>query len=675
MASVAELERLTALTQRLIPISQFQRGTLIRADDWNLLIAAVIELARAVFLDTDSSATNDHEHADEVDIGWLTPRLRTLIEQGGLSDPVANRRLINLERNNEKNNSKIDESLINIGKLRSNIDDVKINDIGREGDLTILRRQFEAQSDSRDEVLDLRISLDSIKDNINKALEIGDLITVNGQVADINNLFERITDLETLGESLTGSDGNVLDASSLEIQLAELQTTLVSQEQLDEALDQVRIRPPQDIVDILQADLHNFVEAELTQKLSDQQTENDSRYINNDVLSAELNTRDQNLRDHTNISLSNLSNEISTGFVANNALDNRLQSLSSTLTDSLSEQINTAMDSRLQGLQTDFDARYISNAQLNTRLADFSTGLQTSIMKNVQGEITNSVQTVLQQQGNELFVSKDIYSNDISSINKRIDDVRVTSLQDTDVAVAGLQDQFVNNDVFESRLNAQKEQLTASNEELINKQLNEQITTALSTSLDEINGSLDQLGSLENKINTNINNQLNGLRQEISKISQQAVATEIQGVQNNLRTMQDQVNSINTRINLTINETVSNAVAELQKQVQSDLTLVQQNISSLDKRLIQLNTTTPVLTDPRREVLLHSEPESLMISDFTQIKGLGSVYAQRLRNNNINHFSELAKMTTVKLAAILKISEARVERLKIQEKAAAIQRI
>lgn len=671
MASVAELERLTALTQRLIPISQFQRGTLIRADDWNLLIAAVIELARAVLLDTESASVNDHEHADEVDIGWLTPRLRKLMEQGGLSDPVANRRLVTLERNSGKNKSQIDKLLLEIGKLRSNIDNVKVNDIGREGDLTILRRQFEARSDSRDEVLDLRNSLDNIKDNINKTLEIGDLITVDGEVADINNLSERITGLEALRDSLTGADGNVLDASSLEIRLAGLQTKLVSQDQLDEALEQVRVRPPRDLVDRLQVDLNSFVEAELTQRLGTQQTEYDARYINTNELSDELNTRDQSLRDQTNTGIDNLSAQVGNSFVSNDSLDSRLQSLSSTLKNSFEVQVETEIKSRLAGLQTDLDARYISSQQLNTRLAGLSTELDANILANVQKEISRSVQTALQQQGKELFVSQDVYNSGIRTLNKRIDEGRSFNGEDIDVAVTGLQDRFVSNDVFESSLNSQQEQFDATIQDRINAQVAEQVNTVVNVSLEQVSSRLEQLDLLESRINTNTTNQLNNLRQDFTAISRQTTDTGLQGVQNDLRTMQDQVNSINTRLTAGVDETVSRAMTEFKQQVQSDIRLVQQNIAKLDKRLVQIKPVDPLIRDPRRPVVRAAEPEPPLISDFTEIEGIGAVLAKRLIDNNIRSFSDLASMPSDKLASVLKISESRVNGLQIQTKAAA----
>ena len=65
MATVAELERLNALTQRLVPLSDVQRGELIRAGDWNLITGAIIELARVVLAEGTGGIVGEHEHVEE----------------------------------------------------------------------------------------------------------------------------------------------------------------------------------------------------------------------------------------------------------------------------------------------------------------------------------------------------------------------------------------------------------------------------------------------------------------------------------------------------------------------------------------------------------------------------------------------------------------------------------
>ena len=98
MPTVGELERLSALVARLTPLSAQERGDLITADDWNLLVGAVLEVARAVVDRDGEAAVAPHDHPGQVSLGWLDPKLRSLVERGGLQDPEGSVRLTGAER-------------------------------------------------------------------------------------------------------------------------------------------------------------------------------------------------------------------------------------------------------------------------------------------------------------------------------------------------------------------------------------------------------------------------------------------------------------------------------------------------------------------------------------------------------------------------------------------------
>ena len=74
MASTAQLERVRVLVERLAPLSNAQRGELIRADDWNALVSALVDVARAL-LDPTAAGVPTHEHIDQVTLAWLHPCL------------------------------------------------------------------------------------------------------------------------------------------------------------------------------------------------------------------------------------------------------------------------------------------------------------------------------------------------------------------------------------------------------------------------------------------------------------------------------------------------------------------------------------------------------------------------------------------------------------------------
>src|SRR5258708_31522869 len=98
MTSVADSERLKALVDRPLPLSSRARGQVIAADDWNAVVGALLEVARAVVQEGTDSTVPEHTHPDQVALGWLDPRLRTLIERGPLSDPTSTSRVTAVER-------------------------------------------------------------------------------------------------------------------------------------------------------------------------------------------------------------------------------------------------------------------------------------------------------------------------------------------------------------------------------------------------------------------------------------------------------------------------------------------------------------------------------------------------------------------------------------------------
>ena len=89
MASTENLERLEGLVKTLTPLAGKQRGELIEAAQWNQLVGAVLEVARASLAQAVEDTVSDHKHTDMVALEWLTPKLRDLVTSGMLSDPAS----------------------------------------------------------------------------------------------------------------------------------------------------------------------------------------------------------------------------------------------------------------------------------------------------------------------------------------------------------------------------------------------------------------------------------------------------------------------------------------------------------------------------------------------------------------------------------------------------------
>ena len=138
MATSAELERLDALTKQLTPLTRTQAGALIRAQDWNAVVGALIDVARAI-LGSAAEATTvaPHEHTEQVTLGWLDPRLRSLIERGPLADPGAVARLGDVDRQVTRLNARLDGVDGQLGEVRNRVINVATRDLTREKECVV----------------------------------------------------------------------------------------------------------------------------------------------------------------------------------------------------------------------------------------------------------------------------------------------------------------------------------------------------------------------------------------------------------------------------------------------------------------------------------------------------------------------------------------------------------
>lgn len=235
MAGAAETERIAALVERLIPLASTRSGELIEAANWNLVVGALLEVARAVLAE-EGGGVHPHDHPDQVTAGWLDPVLRARIEQGVLADPSSAARVAKLERGLDSIRLDVDSVRQDVGDVRSAATRVELSDLDRGSTLTRLSRKVDGLGDARDDVSDVRSTLSSLRGDLDKVTAFAADLEVNGETVSVSSLVERVGSLESLRERLTGADGLELNASTLDVRLARLTETLVTQEVLDEAM-------------------------------------------------------------------------------------------------------------------------------------------------------------------------------------------------------------------------------------------------------------------------------------------------------------------------------------------------------------------------------------------------------------------------------------------------------
>jgi hypothetical protein len=234
--TVAELDRLEALVSRLTPLADVGRGELIRADDWNAVVGALIEVLRAVLADDAATSTPPHEHTDQVAMGWLDPRVRALIERGPLADPSSVSRVDGIDRRIAQAADRMGRLEDTIREARTIASDLSVRDAQRANDIDGVRRRVDALPDARDDITNLRETLSGLQGDVRKAIDTGNGLQVDGHPFDAQALADRVKAVEDLRTRWTAPDGTVFDASALEGRLAELQNSFVTRPALDEVL-------------------------------------------------------------------------------------------------------------------------------------------------------------------------------------------------------------------------------------------------------------------------------------------------------------------------------------------------------------------------------------------------------------------------------------------------------
>src|SRR5437867_6395932 len=237
MPTSADLDRLEALVTRLTPLTETAPGELIRAEDWNLVVGALIEVARAAIAEGGPDGeVPPHEHPDQVAPGWLTPGLRDLLERGPLADPAAAGKVGDLERRLGRLTDAADGIRGDITSMRASVSEVATRDLKREASVTQIRRVVEGIGDARDDVATLRGTLSSLQDSVKVAVDVSSRLTIDGQPVDMEAVGTRLKAVEQVRDRLKLPDGNLLDATAFEKRLGDLQGTLVTEQELDEAL-------------------------------------------------------------------------------------------------------------------------------------------------------------------------------------------------------------------------------------------------------------------------------------------------------------------------------------------------------------------------------------------------------------------------------------------------------
>jgi len=551
MPTVAQLDQLKALVERLAPLASIGPGELIKAQAWNDVVGSVIAIARAVLAQDATTVVAPHDHVDQVKLAWLDPTVRGIVERGPIADPATEGRLGEIERNIARASTQIDKLDQNTKEVRDRVAAVSTRDLARQSDVANLRSTVGGLSDSKDDVLALRTTLQSVQKDVQTALTVGQKLTVNGQPVDMAVIDQRIKNVEQLQTRLRTPAGDLLDATQLENRLTQLTNTLVSQKQLEDFFNSHPPKLPQATLDNIQASLHSTLKIDLDAAAKSL----------DDKLSANVTQRFAQI-DQT----------------VSRAVADALPGATQTILGTIRPEIATAATKTLADAQ----------AALTSKLAEATGALRT--------EVTGQLDTLRQS-------TKDLVQAQVSSqVTAQLDPVRknVTDLQqgltavtkkqtehDTTLVTLGTRVETVARDDAGARADLKTSVLA---------EIDRRITlhaAAVDTKLADLTAQQQQ------RIDASIASVRSSLNDQISKSVTDAVSTEVKKAETRINAnmagvASDQLAAVQDKMQTTVNAAVANAMQSLPGQVSQEVRRQTANMPDLVKA--QFATLQPSIT-------------------------------------------------------------------------------
>ncbi len=548
MPTVAKLERLEALVERLEPLSGKNRGELIEAPHWNALVSSIIEVARSVLAEDQTDVIPDHEHSDQVGLGWLDSKLRSLILEGGLTDPGEESRLSKLNRDMKGIANQLEELELALSQLKSDLNGVSTRDLMRESDVTTVSRKIDGLTDAREEVTTLRKTLRTLETDVKQAVEFGQTVEKDGELINIAELSSRVEQVEKLRQQLTTGQGKILDANEFERRLVELQNTLVTEEELNKVLETVR----------------NQVSGELRGEVLEE-----TRAIANKATGDAIDPMKNELMDQIKTRFDSMDASINTR-VADAASD-----LSANLADSLKKDTAAELDERIGALkgelgeesQTRFDE---FSGMFDETFSTFQNEVDTKIQDSVKTQLAEPVKDLntrldkTESTINESIKNSETHKADIEANATRIEKTRLELLQ-ADTTSRKLLTQQIQalEKTQEARLIEKTEELKAT--------LNEELNLSIDGKIRDLEGRLTKTALNAASVETKL--QVNELRGDVNDMVQnqiKVVRTDLQ------KSIDKQFNTNNARLNGLVTDEVRRSTADLNQRIRTEIKTIEQ---------------------------------------------------------------------------------------------------
>lgn len=244
MPSLEVLDALQAIIEKLRRLSDVERGDPLRSSDWNTLVDCIRRIASTLLDREVAGVVPHHDHPDQVSLDWLDPNLKQLLEKGPLNEPGALSRLGKLERDIKKLQQHCSDNRDQLSDVRGNVYSMSTAKVGQEGRLKNVELKLKNLPDARQDVFTLNQRVSGLNTKLDRTLAFEETLNVNGEPVNFAEIKDEVDKTRTLREGFTDQNGELMTADTIRRELANLQATLITQEDLELAFQRLETGGP-----------------------------------------------------------------------------------------------------------------------------------------------------------------------------------------------------------------------------------------------------------------------------------------------------------------------------------------------------------------------------------------------------------------------------------------------
>lgn len=225
-----------AVVEGLEPLADATPGEPVRADEWNTVVSAVIDIARIALASEQSAAERidarfapaEHDHLGAVGPDWLDAVAREQLD-GSRNRFDLEQELVHANRTMTEISNRLDGIVDDIDSLRRRLLTVEDNDLGRHQRLERVATSVDSFGEQTTQISNVQSSLHGLQTQVGMALKLrSELTDEAGEPIDLVGIRTTVSDLAADRKRLLDAAGEVLDARAVEQRIARLETRLPS---------------------------------------------------------------------------------------------------------------------------------------------------------------------------------------------------------------------------------------------------------------------------------------------------------------------------------------------------------------------------------------------------------------------------------------------------------------